>query len=222
MKTPRVLSFAFTLLCLALSAWLGPNISISAAELISSNSLPSAIADELHRFREEIEQQGQRIDRLYRILRPAPSRNWRLKQPGRKQQEEEDALLLMERIADISDLGLTAGGCGHSGRRKFVAITRAGGIQLIDQEGNPGKRLRAPGHIISSVPVSPTGKEVLTGTETGALLVWDLATGTNSPAYGTNVGRKRVAWPGAWESTVWRGLATSRMGSRTAASRTNP
>ena len=120
----------------------------------------------------------------------------------------------MERLADISDLGLTAGGCGNPAAAEFVAITRAGGIQLFDQEGNPGKRLRAPSHIISSVAFSPTGKEVLTGTETGALLVWDLAKGTNSPAC-TNVGQKigRVAWLG---TTAWRGAATSRTGTRPA------
>ena len=89
MKTPRVLSFAFTLLCLALSAWLSPNISIGAAELVSSNGLPSAIADELRHFREEIEQQGQRIDRLYRILGPH-LKELEAEAARRKQQEEED------------------------------------------------------------------------------------------------------------------------------------
>jgi WD40 repeat protein len=207
MNMPRVLSFSVTLLCLTLSAWLSPNISIGAAELVSSNGLPSAIADELRHFREEIEQQGQRIDRLYRVLGPH-LKELEAEADRRKQQEKEDALLLMERIADISDLGLTAGGSASPAAAEFAAITRGGSIQLFDQDGNPGKKLRAPGQIVSSIAFSPKGTELLTGTEAGALLVWDLAKGTSSMA-STNVGQRigRVAWLGN-DRLAWGGHVT--------------
>ena len=206
MKTPRFLSFFFTSLWLALAAWSAPDSSARAAELVSSNDLPPAVAGELRRFADQIEEQGQRLDRLYRILGPH-LKELEAEAARLKKQEEEDALLLMEKIVDISDRSLTARGCANPAAAGFVAITRGGGIQLFDQDGNPGNKLRAPGHIISSVAFSPRGTELLTGTEAGALLVWDLAKGTSSTT-STNVGHKvdRVAWLGnerlAWGANV--------------------
>jgi len=173
-----------------------------AVETVSSNALPANIAGELRRFREEIEEQGQRLDRLYRILGPH-LQELEAEAARRKQQQEEDARLLMERTADVSDLGLRGQGCANPAAAEFAVVTRGGAILIFDDKGSPGKRLRHPGHIITSVGFSPNGAYLLSGTDKGALLLWDLANGSCSVA-STNVGQRvgRVAWLGN-DRLVW-------------------
>src|SRR5262245_21425794 len=91
---------------LVIPHWPAAILSAEAAEAApSTNDLPATVVEELRRFREEIDEQGQRIERLYRALGP------RLKEleayaAQLKKQDEEDRLLAMDRIADALDQGL--------------------------------------------------------------------------------------------------------------------
>ncbi|MDH7502295.1 MAG: hypothetical protein QHJ82_06215 [Verrucomicrobiota bacterium] len=69
--------------------------------------------------------------------------------------------------------------------------------------GKPVKELRQPGQEITCVAFSPSGSVLLTGTERGALLVWEVAKETCLTLC-TNVGRKvdRVTWLGN-DRVVW-------------------
>ena len=69
-----------------------------------------------------------------------------------------------------------------------------------------GPRWRLKRHL--SPAFSPNGKELLTGTESGALLVWDVAKSTCVTVC-TNLGRKvdRVTWLGN-DRLVWGGNVT--------------
>lgn len=187
--------------------WLGAGSSVgAAAETGATNLLPANIAEELRRFHDEIAEQGQRIDRLYRALEPHLKKLEA--EAGRLQEQEaEDKLLALERISDISDLGLRGQGCANPAKAEFAAITGGGAVQLFDSQGAAKGRFRQPGQIIRAIAYSPSGDELLAGTESGALLVWEAATGRVS-TLSSNVGLAvaRVAWLGndklAWGINV--------------------
>src|SRR5262245_29838608 len=84
----------------------------TAAEIAPTNGIPMNIAEELRRFREEIEEQGRRIDRLYRALGPH-MKELEARAARQKQQDEEDKLLALERIVDTADQGLSGQGCAN-------------------------------------------------------------------------------------------------------------
>ena len=90
---------------------------------------------------------------------------------------------------------------------EFAVLTTGGGVRVFDATGKPVKELQSPGQEITCLAFSVGGSELLTGTASGGLLVWDVAKGSCATV-ATNVGRKvdRVTWLGrdrvAWGSMV--------------------
>jgi WD40 repeat protein len=86
---------------------------------------------------------------------------------------------------------------------EFAIITAAGGVRIFDAGGKPGKELQPLGHEITCIAFSSDGSALLTGTASGALLIWDVAKG-GCVTVRTNVGRKvdRVTWLGK-DRVVW-------------------
>lgn len=160
----------------------------------------------LLRLPDLLDQQTKRLDRLYRALGPHLEELEERAAEVEKQQQEDKAFA-MERIADIEGPGLSPQGCMNPAAAEFAVITATGGLRLYDEHGKPGKGFSAPGEEVTCAAFSPDGATLLAGTQTGALLTWDMATG-GSAVVTTNVGAAigRVAWLGndklAWGINV--------------------
>jgi len=158
------------------------------------------------RLQDQLDQQTKRIDRLYKAIGPQLAELEERAAAVEKQQQEDKAPAL-EPIREVADESLTSIGCVNPAAAEFGVITRAGAVRILDAAGKSMKELQKPGQEISCLAFSPNGSEMLTGTDSGALLVWDVAKDTCLTVC-TNVGQKvaRVAWLGndrmVWGSTV--------------------
>jgi WD40 repeat protein len=165
----------------------------------------------LQKLQEQLDQQTRRLDRLYRALGPHLEEMEERATAFEKQQQEDKALT-MERIADIQAPELSSQGCMNPAAAEFAVITSTGGLRIYDERGQAGKEFKAPGEVVACAAFSPDGAALLAGTEKGALLAWDVATGRSAVVV-TNVGAAigRVAWLGndklAWAINVsyWEG-----------------
>ncbi|MBN2505246.1 MAG: hypothetical protein JXQ71_00990 [Verrucomicrobia bacterium] len=183
--------------CLTLAACAA--FAAAAAEA-PSRDIPAAVK----RLQDQLDEQTRRIDRLYRALGP------RLEEMEERaayiqKQRQEDKALALEQIAEVQDESLTAVGCVNPAAAEFAVITSHGSVRLFDAAGKPARDLHQPGQVISCLAFAPNGAALLTGTATGALLVWDLAKGT-CRTVGDDVARKvdRVTWLGN-NRVVWGG-----------------
>jgi len=156
----------------------------------------------VQRLQGQLDEQTKRIDRLYRAIGPHLA-ELEERAAAVEKQEQEDKALALERIREIRDESLTAIGCGNPAAAAFAVLTGDGGVRIFDAGGKPGRDLQRPGQVINCLAFSPNGSELLTGTEGGALLVWDVAKGSCLTVC-TNVGRKvdRVTWLGK-DRVVW-------------------
>ena len=113
-------------------------------------------------------------------------------------------------MANVSDEGLSSLGCENPTAAEFAIIEGDGGLRIFDAHGKTGKRLRSPGQRFTALAYSPNGTELLTGTDDGALLLWDLAKGVSFTA-SASVGGKvdRVTWMGN-DRLVWGGRVRYR------------
>ena len=176
-------------------------IAASAAE-----ATPQENSSALLRLQDLLDQQTKRIDRLYRALGPHLQELEERAAAAEKQEHEERALTL-ERICEVKDPSLQAIGCVNPAAAEFAVLTTGGGVRVFDATGKPVKELQSPGQEITCLAFSVGGSELLTGTASGGLLVWDVAKGSCATV-ATNVGRKvdRVTWLGrdrvAWGSMV--------------------
>jgi WD40 repeat protein len=181
--------------CLTLAACTG--IAASAAEAPAPDS-----SSALLRLQEQLDQQTKRIDRLYQAIGPQLAELEERAAALEKQQREDKALAL-ERIREVKDESLTAIGCVNPAAAEFAVITTDGGARIFDAGGKPVKDLQLPSQQITCSAFSSDGSAMLTGTESGSLLVWDVAKGSCVTVC-TNVGRKvdRVTWLGK-DRVVW-------------------
>lgn len=156
----------------------------------------------LQRLQDQLDQQTRRIDRLYNALGPHLAELEERAAEVEKQQREDKALAL-ERIREVKDEDLTGIGCVNPAAAEFAVLTGDGEVRIFDAGGKPVKELQRPGQEITCLAFSPNGSEVLTGTASGALLVWDVAKGACVTVC-TNVGQKlaRVTWLGN-DRVVW-------------------
>jgi WD40 repeat protein len=174
--------------------------------LAAAEAPPQDTSAALLRLQDLLEQQTKRIDRLYRAMGPHLEELEARAAEVEKQQQEDKALAL-ERVREVQDESLAAIGCVNPAAPEFAVLTSDGGVRIFDAAGKPVKELQSPAQEITCLAFSPNGSELLTGTEGGALLVWDAAKGTCFTVC-TNVGQKvaRVAWLGqdrvVWGSTV--------------------
>ncbi len=197
MKTPLyILNLRFLLASgIALAACL--DFTVAAAE-----TPPQEPSSALLRLQDLVDQQTKRIDRLYKALGPHLEEMEQRAAEVEKQQQEDKALAL-ERIREVKDESLTAIGCVNPVAAEFAVLTSDGGARIFDAGGKPVKELQPPGQEITCIAFSASGSELLTGTASGALLVWDVAKGSCVTVC-TNVGRKvdRVTWLGK-DRVVW-------------------
>jgi hypothetical protein len=161
-------------------------------ESVSANT--NIVAEEMRLLHDQMQEQSQRLDRLYRAFRPR-LKAMEAEADRLEAREKQDQALTMERLSTVVDGGLTGQGCVNPAAAEFAAITGAGAVRIYDVQGHAGKEFRLAGQEITAVAFSPNGDALLAGTETGALLVWDLAGGSCLIAT-TNNGTKigRVAW----------------------------
>ena len=185
----------FIQICAALAVGIG----VAAA---ATNSPPQDDSAALVRLQEQLDAQAKRIDRLYRALGPHLEEMEERAAEVEKQLQEDKALAL-ERIREVKDASLTAIGCVNPAAAEFAVITTDGGVRIFDAGGKPVKELQPSGQQITCIAFSSDGSELLTGTASGALLIWDVAKGS-CVTVGTNVGRKvdRVTWLGK-DRVVW-------------------
>ena len=80
-------------------------------------------------------------------------------------------------------------GCVNPAAAEFAVLTGDGEVRIFDAGGKPVKELQRPGQEITCLAFSPNGSELLTGTASGALLVWDVAKGA-CVTVGTNARAK--------------------------------
>jgi TolA-binding protein len=145
------------------------------SQAAAGSETPSAnVAEQLRQLQAQVEEQGKRIDRLYRAL-GSELEQYEQRAERIEQQQREDKALGLERIREVADEGLTSLGCVNPAAAEFAVITSDGRLRIFDGQGKAGKEFQQPGQEFTAVAYSPNGKEVLTGTETGALLVWDVA-----------------------------------------------
>lgn len=170
--------------------------------IVAVESPPQDSSSALLRLQEQLDQQTKRIDRLYRAIGSHLEELEERAAEVEKQQQEDKALGL-ERICEVKDESLTAIGCVNPAAAEFAVITTAGGVRIFDGGGKPVKDLQPRGQEITCIAYAPNGSELLTGTESGALLVWDVAKGTCVTVC-INVGQKvaRVTWLGS-DRVVW-------------------
>lgn len=170
--------------------------------IVAAETPPQDTSAVLLRLQKQLDQQTERIDRLYRALGPQLE-ELEVRAAEFEKQQQEDKALAMERIGEVQDENLTAIGCANPAAPEFAVITGEGGVRIFDAGGKPVKELEQSGQAITCLAFSPSGLELLTGTESGALLVWDVAKGT-ALTLGTNVGRQvdRVTWLGH-DRVVW-------------------
>ena len=206
MKTPsRIFNFR-SLLAASVVLAACPGFTLLAAE-----PPPPDTASALLRLQQQLDQQTLRIDRLYRALGPNLE-ELEARAAVLKKQQEEDASLAMERIADVEAQDFSRQGCMNPAAAQFAVIIAMGGLRLYDEHGEAGKEFKAPGEVVTCAAFSPDGAALLAGTAQGALLVWDVAT-SRSDVAATQVGAAvgRVAWLGkdklAWATNVdyWEG-----------------
>lgn len=168
---------------------------------------PPDTATRIERLQAQLDEQTKRIDRLYQALGPHLAELEERAAEIEKQQAEDKALAL-ERIREVEDESLSAVGCINPAAAEFGVLTTDGGVRIFDATGKAMNELRQPGQAITCLAFSPDGRELLTGTKGGRLLVWDLAKRTSSILY-TNAGPKvdRVTWLGN-ERVAWGGMRT--------------
>jgi WD40 repeat protein len=201
MKTPLHLINLRHLMTAGVALAASTCFTVAAAEAPAQDNASTS-----QRLQDQLDQQTKRIDRLYRALGPHLE-ELEVRAAAVERQEQEDKALALERIREVKDESLTAIGCVNPAAAEFAVITGGGGVRIFDAGGKPGKELQQPGQEITCLAFSPNGSELLTGTEGGALLVWDAAKGTCLTVC-TNVGRKvaRATWLGndqvVWGSTV--------------------
>jgi WD40 repeat protein len=183
--------------CLALAIGLGMATA-------ATNPPPQDTPAALGRLQEQLDQQTKRIDRLYKAIGPHLAELEERAAKVEKQQQEDKALAL-EQICDVKDESLTAIGCINPVAAEFAVITTDGGVRIFDGGGKSVKELQSPGQEITCIAFSPGGSELLTGTASGALLIWEVAKGSCVTVC-TNVGRKvdRVTWLGK-DRVAWGG-----------------
>lgn len=183
--------------CLTLAACIC--LVASAAEAPAPDS-----SSALLRVQEQLDQQTKRIDRLYKALGSQLAELEERAAMIEKQQAEDKALAL-ERVREVADESLSAIGCVNPTAAEFAVLTTDGGVRIFDAEGKVVKELRQPQQELTCLAFAPDGSELLTGTASGALLIWDLASGkcftlvTNvepKPDRVTWLGKDRVAWGG--------------------------
>lgn len=201
---------------LVLSAFCISTVLPAATE--DSDMPPASVVEQLRRLQIQVEEQGRRLGRIYRILGPAlEEREKELEEEAKRleQQRCEDQALGLERIREVDDAKLSSLGCVNPVAAEFSVLTRDGGLRLYDGLGRMVKELRQAGQSLTAVAFSPNGCELLAGTESGALLIWDLTRG-NCVTVCTNLGRKvdRVTWLGndrlAWGSYQVPGAVLAR------------
>lgn len=184
-------------------------LTLAACTCIATAAAESPAPDNssaLLRLQDLLDQQTKRIDRLYNALGPHLA-ELEERAAEVEKQLQEDKVLALERLREVKDENLTAIGCVNPAAAEFAVLTTDGGARIFDAGGKPLKELKSPGQEITCIAFSASGSELLTGTASGALLVWDVAKGSCVTVC-TNVGRKvdRVTWLGqdrvAWGSMV--------------------
>jgi WD40 repeat protein len=171
-----------------------------------TNPPPENVPASIQRLQDQLEAQTKRLDRLYRLLGPSLEELEERAAASEKQQQEDKALTLGE-VATVVDQDLSSLGCANPVVAGFAVITRDGALRIFDAAGKVSREFHQPGQQCTCLAFSPNGAELLAGTESGALLVWDTARG-NCAMVCTNVGKKvdRVSWLGndrlAWGSMM--------------------
>lgn len=175
--------------------------------VFAAGAPPQDTATALKRLQEQLDEQTKRIDRLYKAIGPHLAELEERAAELDKQQAEDKALAL-EPIREVADEDLGAIGSINPAATEFGVLTSDGGVRIFDAAGKPVNELRQPGQAITCLAFSPDGKELLTGTSSGSLLVWDLAKRTCSTVY-TNAEPKvdRVTWLGR-DRVAWGGMRT--------------
>ncbi|HQI34162.1 MAG TPA: hypothetical protein PLK87_15900 [Verrucomicrobiota bacterium] len=172
----------------------------------ATNAAPADLAAAVQRLQEQLDEQTKRIDRLYRAIGPQLA-EMEDQAAAREKEEQEDKTLALDELARLDHEALTSLGCVNPVAAEFAAITREGALRLFDSAGKVIKEFSRQGQKCRSVAFSPNGAELLAGTESGALLVWNVAS-SQCAVLCTNLGRKvgRVTWLGndrvAWGATT--------------------
>lgn len=190
-----LLQLSFTLLVCA-------SYAVSAAEAI-----PQDNSDTLKRLQEQLDEQAKRIDRLYRAIGPHLA-DLEERAAQNEKQEAEEKTLDLDPISAVTDEKLASIGCANPTAAEFGVLTNDGRVRIFDAAGKTVMELRQPGQYITCLAFSPGGGELLTGTKSGSLLVWDLSKRTCSTVF-TNAEPKvdRVTWLGK-DRLAWGGMRT--------------
>lgn len=162
----------------------------------AATNTPPQLSTILQGLQGQLDEQTKRIDRLYKAIGPQLAELEERAAALEKQQQEDKALAL-ETICRVTDESLSGIGANNSVVSEFGVLTTSGTVRIYGGGGKLVKELRQAQTRITCLAFSPDGKELLTGTESGGLMIWSLAKDTCSFLC-TNVGAKvdRVTWLG--------------------------
>ena len=176
-------------------------LAVNLANADSTNKLSSNIPADLQRIQDQLEEQTRRIDRLYKALGPQLA-DFEERAAELEKQAREDKALALDTIRQVTDQALSGIGANNPSTAEFGVLTTGGAIRIYDGLG-AAHELPKTESDITCLAFSPNGKELLTGTQDGALLIWNLAEHAWSTV-STNLGAKidRVTWLGN-DRVVW-------------------
>lgn len=160
-----------------LAGWLGLVIGafvVLPMVSVAENPAETNTANEIHQLREQLAEQTRRIDRLYDALGPELAER-EARAAELKKQTEEDALLKLEMVCTLTNLGLTTRAQFSPTEDVFAVVTRKGTVRIFNLQGQSLREVSLPGEKLEAFGYAPDGKRMLLGTRSGKVFLWNLA-----------------------------------------------
>jgi len=152
--------------------FLFPSISSLPADEPDEKDSLDLIHKELGEIRQQIEEQGQMIKALYKYANLHGDLEEEVEEELRKQELEEQ--LKLEPTLILDDENLTSMAQFSPIEASFAVMRGDGQIHILDFKGNIQERIKYAGDTFTCFAYSPDGKRILTGTETGKIVWYDL------------------------------------------------
>ena len=150
--------------------------------LAATNPPTTDTAATLLRLQEQLDQQTQRLDRLYAALGPELDELEKRAAAIRKLAEEDSALKL-ETVCVLKDQDFTTRAQFSPVDNTFAVVRHKGTVLIFSVVGKQLRELSLPDDRLTAFGFAPDGKRMLVGTRAGKVLLWDLAAEKSQPVF---------------------------------------